>query len=212
MIGSILDPKFNNKSIDRIIVAGESAKLNVIIVINKSDLSQDEEIDAWSELYSEIGYKTVKCSTMTSEGLEEIRDLMKGKKNILWGHSGVGKSSILNALYPSLNLKTGEISNFNQKGKHTTVTSLLVEAEEGTYVIDTPGIREIDPYGLTKESLGHYFIEFQPFLENCRFNTCTHYHEPGCAVVKAAEEEKIPIERYESYLSILETVEEDMVY
>ncbi|MDP4174574.1 MAG: ribosome small subunit-dependent GTPase A [Bacteroidota bacterium] len=212
VVSSISTPKFNNKAVDRLIVVGESSKIQTTLIINKADLSQDEELEAWAELYNEIGYRVIVTSVKTNEGLEEIRELAKGKKNILWGHSGVGKSSIINALYPSLNLKTGEISNFTQKGKHTTVTSLLSRVENDTYIIDTPGIREIDPYGLTKESLGHYFVEFLPYLEKCRFNTCTHHHEPDCGVIEAVENEEISPERYDSYINMLETVEEDMVY
>lgn len=119
---------------------------------------------------------------------------------------------MLNNIYPALNFKTGETSNFTLKGKHTTVTSVMVRVEPDTYIIDTPGIREIDPYGITKENLGHYFIEFKPYIDECRFNTCTHNHEPGCAVVAAVEEEKIPVERYESYLYLLETIEEGIVF
>lgn len=212
IISSTVNPKFNNKLIDRILVAGESSHINSLLIINKIDLSDDDEIYAWAELYREIGYTVILCSAKTGEGLKEIRELMHGKKNLLWGHSGVGKSSLLNAMYPGLNLKTGEISTFTQKGKHTTVTSLLNKIEEDTYVIDTPGIREIDPYGLTKESLGHYFAEFLPYIENCRFNTCTHMHEPGCGIIEAVENEQIAPERYNSYLLMLETIEEDMVY
>jgi ribosome biogenesis GTPase len=205
-------PKFNNKAVDRLIVAGESSSLNIYLIINKTDLDDDYEAEAWKELYSSIGYNVITSSDVTGEGIEEIKGLLKGKKNIFWGHSGVGKSSLLNNIYPALNFKTGETSNFTLKGKHTTVTSVMVRVEPDTYIIDTPGIREIDPYGITKENLGHYFIEFKPYIDECRFNTCTHNHEPGCAVVAAVEEEKIPVERYESYLYLLETIEEGIVF
>jgi len=131
---------------------------------------------------------------------------------LFWGHSGVGKSSLLDKLFPQLNLETGVISSFTDKGTHTTVTSIMLEVEKGTFIIDTPGVREIDPYGIRKEDLGHYFTEFAEFINNCKFSTCTHHHEPGCAVIKAVENHKISYERYESYLRILDTIEEDIIF
>lgn len=149
-------------------------------------------------------------SIITGEGIEEISEVIWQKKNLFWGHSGVGKSSILNKLYPELNLKVGEISSYSQKGTHTTVTSEMFWVDDDTYIIDTPGIREIDPYGIKKEDLSHYFLEFNKYLNECRFNTCTHHHEPGCAVIEAVENNKISMERYDSYLRILDSIEEDM--
>lgn len=198
---------------DRLLVVGESSHLNITIILNKADLDWNEEIDYWYSLYSKIGYKVIKTSAKAGDGMNEIKNQMCEKKNLFWGQSGVGKSSILNFLYPSLKLNVGEISSFNQKGTHTTVTSLMVQVDENeTFIIDTPGIREIDPYGIREEDLGHYFIEFEDYLNNCRFNTCTHNHEPGCAVKDAVENENISAERYESYLRILETIESDILF
>lgn len=135
---------------------------------------------------------------------------LKGKKNLFWGQSGVGKSSILNLLYQNLNLKVGEISNYTSKGTHTTVTSTMIYVGNETYIIDTPGVREIDPFGIRKEDLSYYFIEFKSFITNCRFNTCTHLHEPGCAIISAVKNGEISEERYDSYLRILDTVEKDI--
>ncbi len=151
-------------------------------------------------------------SVLTGKGVDAIKEKLKGKKNLFFGHSGVGKSSLINMLFPQLSLKTGEISSFTDKGTHTTVTSIMIKVDENTYVIDTPGIREIDPFGIRKEDLGHYFIEFINFISECKFNTCTHYHEPGCAVIKAVEDGEITIERYDSYLRMLETIEEDILF
>ena len=113
-------------------------------------------------------------------------------------------------MYPNLNLKVGEISSYTSKGIHTTVTSIMIFVGDDTYIIDTPGVREIDPFGIRKEDLGHYFKEFINFISKCRFNTCTHHHEPGCAVINAVENGDISGERYDSYLRILDTVEKDM--
>ncbi len=211
IVSSSFEPSFNNKVIDRLIVAGESAHLYINIVINKVDLGR-EEVNDWAGLYSEIGYKVFLVSALKNEGINELRKHLTNKKNLFFGHSGVGKSSIINALFPDLNLRVGEISTYTDKGTHTTVTSIMIKVKENTFVIDTPGIREIEPFGIRKEDLGHYFIEFSPFINECKFNTCTHYHEPGCAVIKAVEDEKISFERYESYLKMLETIEEDIIF
>lgn len=210
IVSSISKPVFNNKVIDRIIVAGESSHLNTFIIINKIDIDENNESLQWKEFYSNIGYKVFLTSAKKEEGIEILKEELKGKSNLFWGASGVGKSSILNELFPHLELATGDVSESSHKGKHTTVTSILNKVDEDTFVIDTPGIREIDPYGIRKEDLGHYFLDFSPYFLDCRFNTCTHNHEPGCAVLKAVEEGIINEVRYESYLNILDTIEDDM--
>lgn len=210
IVSSILKPAFNNKVVDRIIVAGESSHLNTFIIINKIDIDENGEALEWKNFYSEIGYKVFLTSAKKEEGIQVLKDELKGKTNLFWGPSGVGKSSILNELFPELELETGDVSESSHKGKHTTVTSILNKVDENSFVIDTPGIREIDPYGIRKEDLGHYFLDFSPHFLDCRFNTCTHNHEPGCAVLKAVEEGIIMELRYESYLSILDTIEDDM--
>ena len=166
--------------------------------------------DSWARLYQNIGYKVFQTTLKNPESILVLKDILKGNKNLVWGQSGVGKSSILNILYPELNLKVGEISSYTSKGTHTTVTSTMFYVEDETYIIDTPGVREIDPFGIKKEFLGHYFKEFEPHIKNCRFNTCTHHHEPGCAVISAVKNAEISEFRYESYLRILETVEKDI--
>ncbi len=212
IITSTARPEFNNKTIDRLIVAGESSKLNIIIIINKIDIGNPETYVEWSNLYRVIGYKTILTSKITGDGFSEINELIIGKRNLFWGQSGVGKSSILNYLFPGINLNTGEISNATNKGKHTTVTSLMLKVKAETYIIDTPGIIEIDPFGIRQKDLGYYFIEFAEFINKCRFNTCTHDHEPGCAVIEAVEQNKISEKRYDSYLRMLESIEEDIFF
>jgi ribosome biogenesis GTPase / thiamine phosphate phosphatase len=210
IVTSTLEPDFNNKTLDRFLVACESAHIKTSIIINKTDLADESSVKPWADLYKKIGYKVFLTSTINSTGLDYLFKSLKGKKNLFWGQSGVGKSSLLNLFYPDLNLKVGEISNYTSKGTHTTSTSVMIFVGEKTYIIDTPGVREIDPFGIRKEDLGHYFKEFENFITSCRFNTCTHHHEPGCAVINAVENGNISEERYDSYLRILDTVEKDM--
>ncbi|MEG8988981.1 ribosome small subunit-dependent GTPase A [Ignavibacteria bacterium 4148-Me] len=212
IVSSWINPKFNNRLIDRMIVVAESSSVEPVIVINKIDLDSINERKKWVNLYKQIGYNVFETSTINNLGLDELKKFLKEKTNLFWGHSGVGKSSLLNLLYPGLNLKVSEISNYTLKGKHTTVTVLMKKVDDNTFVIDTPGIREIDPYGIKKEDLCHYFKDFKEFIYNCKFNTCTHHHEPDCAVVKACNEGKINEDRYKSYLNILETIEEDLFF
>ena len=212
IVSSVSEPLFNNKTIDRLLVIGESSKLNLFIVINKIDLNSENSIDKWTAIYRKIGYNVLTTSVITGEGLENLKKLLIDEKNLFFGQSGVGKSSILNKMFPELKLKIGEISSFTEKGTHTTVTSRMIKLENKTYIIDTPGIREIDPFGIRKEDLGHYFIEFSEFSGSCRFNTCTHFHEPECAVIEAVHQGSITGERYESYLRMLETIEDDMFF
>jgi ribosome biogenesis GTPase len=210
IITSIHFPDFNNRVLDRFLVAAESSNINSLIVINKIDLDKNSIAGEWKKLYEEIGYKVFLTSAENAKGLSELEESILNKKNLFWGHSGVGKSSMLNKMFPHLNLKIGEVSDYSSKGKHTTVTANMIKVNENTFVIDTPGLREVDPYGIQKINLGHYFIEFESFISECKFNTCTHHHEPGCAVIDAVEKELISVERYDSYLRMLDTIEEDI--
>jgi len=213
LISSVDKPKFNNRLIDRILVAAESAEIETVIVINKIDLnSQKTDLNFWKNLYENIGYKVLLTSAAEMKGIEKLKEFLQRKVNVFWGQSGVGKSSLLNALYPGLNFRVGEISRASQKGRHTTVTSVMKKVDEETFIIDTPGIREIEPFGISKQDLGHYFLEFIPFIHKCKFNSCTHFHEPGCAVVEAVEKGEISVERYESYLNLLTTIEDEPNY
>lgn len=212
IVTSITQPDFNNKVVDRFIVASESSSIKCNIVINKIDLDQAKTYQKWKTLYENIGYNVFLTSASTKLGLESLHQSLKGKINLFWGHSGVGKSSVFNSLYPSINLRVGSISSFNKKGIHTTVTNFLINVEVDTYIIDTPGIRELDPFGIKKQDVGHYFSEFREFLPNCRFSTCTHNHEPDCAVIGAVQNGNISEIRFDSYLNILETIEEDIIF
>jgi ribosome biogenesis GTPase len=210
IVSSINRPQFNNRQIDRLLVAGESSHVNIKVVINKLDLDESGESDYWISLYRSIGYEVHTTSVKSGKGIEELRSSLSGNVNLFWGQSGVGKSSLLNSMFPHLDFRVGEVSDSTSKGKHTTVTSVLKKVGDSTYIIDTPGMREMDPYGIRREDVGHYFREFVPFLSDCRFNTCTHHHEPGCGIMDAFEEGYISEERYQSYLNIIDSVEDDM--
>ena len=210
IVTSVSSPNFNNRVLDRFLAAAESSHLNIIIVLNKIDLDQSDFANEWKKLYEEIGYKFILTSAENNVGISLLKAEMKGAKNLFWGHSGVGKSTLLNKMFSNLNLRTGEVSQFTSKGIHTTVTAYMIKVETNTFIIDTPGIREIDPYGIRKSDLGHYFIEFGKYINSCKFNTCTHQHEPDCAVIEAVETNLIAPERYDSYLRILDTIEDDL--
>jgi ribosome biogenesis GTPase len=210
IVTSVSSPNFNNRVLDRFLAAAESSHLNIIIVLNKIDLDQSAFANEWKELYEKIGYKFILTSAENNVGITLLKEEISGAKNLFWGHSGVGKSTLLNKMYPELDLRIGEVSQFSSKGTDTTVTSVMIKVEENTFIIDTPGIREIDPYGIRKSDLGHYFVEFVDYINTCKFNTCTHHHEPGCAVIEAVQNGKISGERYDSYLRILDTIEDDL--
>lgn len=210
IITSVSEPDFNNKTLDRFIVSAESSNLDVVIVINKIDLAVDKSPQQWQKLYNDIGYTFLLTSVVSDINIDKIKFQLSGNKSLFWGQSGVGKSSILNKMFPDLNLKIGNVSQHTSKGTHTTVTSRMIPLYNSTFIIDTPGIREIDPYGIKKEDLSHYFIEFEEFADQCKFNTCTHHHEPCCEVLEAVEKRLVSPERYDSYLRILETIEDDL--
>lgn len=213
IVTSIKKPSFNNRSVDRLLVTAEGSHVKPFLIINKVDLDKNDSAQKWKEFYEEIGYTVFVTSTEVEfDSFAKIESELEGKVNLFWGHSGVGKSSILNKIFPELNFKVKKISDYSNKGTHTTVTSRMELVGKDTFIIDTPGIREIDPYGITQENLSHYFNEFVKFIHDCKFNTCTHHHEPGCAVIKAVEAGKISEERYISYLNILDTIEEDLYF
>lgn len=212
IVSSTIRPEFNNRFVDRMIVAAQSNNLPVSLVINKTDLLPANDFQYWVNIYKDAGYDVFLTSTVKNKGIRELKKEISGNTNIFWGYSGVGKSSLINAMFPEMSLKTGDISDYSNKGKHTTVTALLIKVDENTFLVDTPGIRELDPYGIRKEDLSHYFNEFAEIMNDCRFNTCTHHHEPGCAVIEAVENGTVSVERYGSYLNILENIEEDMCF
>ncbi len=208
-VTSIKNPNFNNRVLDRMIVAAESCETKPIIVINKIDLEKKKKKSFWYEVYSALGYNVFSCSAETGSGIKELHEFIKGKVSVFIGHSGVGKSSILNSLSESIDQNVEEVSEVWDKGVHTTVTSVLFKLDDSTIVIDTPGIREIEPFGISKEDVTHYFRDVAYFSRDCRFSTCTHTHEPDCKVKEAVAEGKIIEERYDSYIRLIESLDEE---
>ncbi|TXK48032.1 ribosome small subunit-dependent GTPase A [Pontibacter qinzhouensis] len=206
LIATLVSPRTSFGFIDRFLVTAEAYDIPVTIVYNKADM-YDEEMQDYqrqiSFLYSQAGYQSLSVSASLNQGLDEIEKLIKGKTTLFSGHSGVGKSSLINRLIPDLAIKTSEISAFSDKGVHTTTFAEMFEVEEGTYIIDTPGIKELGVIDIPKNELSHFFPEMKELLNKCRFNNCTHFNEPGCAVVDAVRHNQIALSRYQSYLSIM---------
>ncbi len=198
---SVTHPEPRLRMLDRFLVLAESNRLDAAIVANKIDL--DADAAGAFEVYREIGYPVVETSAETGAGIEAFRALLHGRISVLAGPSGVGKSSVLNAMEPGLELRVGEVSDAVRKGRHTTVSAVLIPLECGGHVADTPGLRELGLWGVDPEELDACFPEFRPFLGDCRFRSCTHTHEPECAVRVALEAGAITADRYESYVALL---------
>ncbi|MCS7154744.1 MAG: ribosome small subunit-dependent GTPase A [Bacteroidota bacterium] len=210
-VQSVHQPRFNPGFLDRFLVAAESYGIPGALCVNKIDLAQKRDwrwLEPLLRVYAALGYPVVRTSAHTGEGLAELRALLSGRVCVFSGPSGVGKSSLLNALQPGLKLRVGEVSPATEKGRHTTTFVALYRLDLGGYVVDTPGLREFGLWNISPEELGHYFPEMRSLLGACRFHNCTHAHEPGCAVREAVARGAIAPWRYESYLAMLATLEE----
>lgn len=206
LVVTLVAPRTSLGFIDRFLVACESFRIPAVLAFNKSDLLDITALKYYEELkfdYEELGYKTLLMSAETGEGIDLLKLELTGKTSLFSGHSGVGKSTLLNLLSPKITQRTAEISEAVGKGIHTTTFAEMFEIWDDTYVIDTPGIKELGLWNIKDEELSHYFPEMRKYIGQCRFYNCTHIHEPGCAFREAMEEGKIAPFRYENYLSML---------
>jgi ribosome biogenesis GTPase len=202
IVFSIREPRVDLYKLDRFLVLAEDAELNILIILNKSELATPEEIEEAAGPYRRIGYDVVATSAKTGAGIEELRDHLKGKISAFAGPSGVGKSSLVNALQPGLALKTGEIGDITFKGRHTTVSAELLPLTFGGWVADTPGLRQVEFWDLDAEDTAFCFPEMEPLMGQCKFANCKHRGEPGCAIRAAVDSGEIDQRRYESYLEM----------
>jgi ribosome biogenesis GTPase len=204
-IFSVRNPFPSLRMLDRLLVLAENNDLPAVICANKIDLMEDrDEGTRLFGIYEEIGYDVIYTSARTGQGVDALRERLAGKLSVLSGPSGVGKSSLLNAVQPELGLAVREISDATGKGRHTTVSVRLWPLASGGYVADTPGLREAGFFDIEPEELAWHFVEIRPFLSDCRFSSCTHTHEPSCAVKAAVRDGSISQVRYDSYLRLLE--------
>jgi ribosome biogenesis GTPase len=204
-------PPTSTVFIDRFLASCEAYRVPACIIFNKIDLyslQETEYLDALLFLYENIGYPVFKVSAVTRENIPKLAEFLKNKTTLFSGNSGAGKSTIINELIPGIQLRTGQISDYHNRGMHTTTFSEMFDMPLGGYVIDTPGIKGFGTYDMTKYEVSHYFKEIFYFSKNCRYSNCTHLHEPDCAVRKALEENFISQSRFQSYLSMLEDLSE----
>lgn len=206
LIATIAFPRTSSGFIDRFLVTTEAHQIPTIIVFNKIDIYNQEAQDFANEfkaIYENVGYRCIEVSAKRGDNIEMLREIMKDKTTLLSGHSGVGKSALINAIDNSLNLKTGIISSTHMKGKHTTTFAEMFPLSFGGDIIDTPGIKEFGMFDFQKEEVGLYYPEMKARLKNCQYYNCTHEHEPKCAIKNAVETGEISIERYTNYLNIM---------
>lgn len=210
LFATLKDPKTSLGFIDRFLITAEAYHVPAIIVFNKSDLYREKEQEKFQEIkgiYEAIGYKVQSMSIEKNDGVEEVKNLLKDKTTLLSGHSGVGKSSFINIVFPELKLRTQDVSGWSGKGLHTTTFAEMFNLSFGGRVIDTPGIRELGLVDISKQELSHYFPEMRILINDCQFNNCMHINEPGCAVKEAVNLGTVHPDRYYSYLNILESIE-----
>ncbi len=211
IIATVSHPHTTTTFIDRFLATAQAYQIPARIIFNKVDIYSEEDqqkLEELSELYSGIGYPAYGISVKEKRNVDEVFQLFKDKTSVVAGHSGVGKSSLINLLSPEAKLKTGEISDYHKTGKHTTTFSEMLELPQGGYIIDTPGIRGFGTVDFESEEVYHFFPEIFKVAENCRFHNCLHLEEPGCAVKEALQNGEIAFSRYSSYLNILEDPED----
>ncbi len=212
LIFAMENPKPNFLLLDRFLIMMEQQEIPVVICFNKKDVGEKKEMEKLYEIYTGCGYRVVLSSTYEGEGMDEIREILKGKTTVVAGPSGVGKSSITNCMQGEVQMETGEISKKLKRGKHTTRHSQVIPVEKNTFLVDTPGFSSLYLTDMKEEELRDYFPEFVMYEPQCRFQGCMHIHEPGCAVKKALSEGKISQQRYDNYLALYEELKEKRRY
>ena len=212
LIVTVNYPETSTTFIDRFLATAEAYRVPVLLLFNKTDLYDEDDrryLEGLVHLYTTIDYPCLKVSAIQGQGMEEVKAKLRGRITLFSGNSGVGKSTLINALLPGTDARTGEISAVHNKGMHTTTFSEMYPVDnEGGYIIDTPGIKGFGTFDMETEEIGHYFPEIFKVSAECRYSNCTHRHEPGCAVLQAVEEHRISQSRYASYLSMLDDKEE----
>jgi len=209
LVATLRDPRTSVGFIDRFLVTCEAFHIPAVIVFNKADIYDEADMVLFEErkqMYEAIGYTVLLTSVKQFESLGTLKELLKDKATLISGHSGVGKSSLINEILEDANIRTSEVSNWSGKGMHTTTFSEMYDLPAGGRLIDTPGMREFDIADIEKTELSHYFPEMRTLLNECQFNNCMHFNEPGCAIKNAVVEGKIHEERYVSYCSILDSI------
>jgi ribosome biogenesis GTPase len=212
LIATLKDPRTSLGFIDRFLIACESYHIPAIILFNKKDTWRKKEAahyEEWRDIYEAIGYTVAATSIHQQDGLDTIKELLANKTTLLSGHSGVGKSSLLNVLFPNMELRTGEVSGWSGKGLHTTTFAEMHDLPFGGRVIDTPGVREFGLVDIEREELAQYFPEMRNLMHGCQFNNCQHMDEPGCAIKAAVQAGQISSDRYYSYMNIRESIREN---
>jgi ribosome biogenesis GTPase len=205
LVVTLASPRTSLGFIDRFLVTAEAYDIPARLIFNKLDLFSGEGLEIladYKSIYENIGYPCYEVSALEGTNIDEVKALLKDKVTLFSGHSGVGKSTLINVLLPELELRTGEVSGWSDKGMHTTTFAEMFELPQGGFLIDTPGIRELGVIDIEKHELGRFFPEMRARMEDCRFKNCRHINEPGCAVLEALENGEIEPSRYESYLSI----------
>ncbi len=206
LVATLHQPRTSTGFIDRVLVTAEAYHIPATIIFNKTDLYTPEDnhvLEKLAEYYSGCGYQTLNTSALSGQGLNELGRLIRHRTSLLTGHSGVGKSALINCLEPGINLKTGDISQAHLKGRHTTTFAQMHYLKLGGYIVDTPGIKEFGLIDFKKDEVALYFPELKKLLEQCQFYNCTHDHEPGCAVKKALAKGEIAAWRYQNYINII---------
>jgi len=208
LVATLTNPETSTTFIDRFLATAEAYQVPAVLCFNKVDLLDNEgmrhQLTELQTLYRNIGYTVILMSARTGDGAEALREQLSGKMSLLSGNSGVGKSSIINLMVPDAHVRVGDVSNTHHKGMHTTTFSVMLDLPGGGSIIDTPGVKAFGTIDFERAEVAHYFPEIFRISDNCRFNNCTHTHEPGCAVRDAVESGEIALSRYTSYLSILD--------